>query len=260
MDLIHAIILGIVEGLTEFLPVSSTGHLILASDLLGIAQTDFVKSFEVVIQLGAILAVVALYFRRLLTDRETLKRVAVAFLPTAFVGLALYRFIKRMFDSPMTVVITLFVGGIIIILFERWLKGRKVALPETGSSEMTYKQALLIGLFQSIAVIPGVSRSGATIIGGLSLGLSRTAITEFSFLLAVPVMAAATGLDLLKSAGSFSSADLPVLGIGFLVSFVVALFAVKTFLRFVKTHSFTGFGIYRIVAAVAFLLFVILRV
>jgi len=260
MDLIHAIILGIVEGLTEFLPVSSTGHLILASDLLGIAQTDFVKSFEVVIQLGAILAVVALYFRRLLTDRETLKRVAVAFLPTAFVGLALYRFIKRMFDSPMTVVITLFVGGIIIILFERWLKGRKVALLETGSSEMTYKQALLIGLFQSIAVIPGVSRSGATIIGGLSLGLSRTAITEFSFLLAVPVMAAATGLDLLKSAGSFSSADLPVLGIGFLVSFVVALFAVKTFLRFVKTHSFTGFGIYRIVAAAAFLLFVTLRV
>ncbi len=260
MDFIHAIILGIVEGLTEFLPVSSTGHLILVSDLLGVAQTGFVKSFEVVIQLGAILAVVALYRRRLLTDWETLKRVAVAFLPTAFVGLVLYRFIKRMFDSPMTVVITLFVGGVIIILFERWLKSRRADHSETGSSEMTYRQALLVGLFQSLAVIPGVSRSGATIIGGLSLGLSRTAITEFSFLLAVPTMAAATGLDLVKSAGSFSSGDLPVLAVGFAVSFVVAFVAVKAFLAFVKTHTFTSFGIYRIAAAAAFLLFVILRV
>ncbi len=260
MSIFHAIILGIVEGLSEFLPISSTGHLILTADLLHIAQTDFVKSFEVVIQLGAILAVVALYWRRLLTDWETMKRVAVAFLPTAFIGLVLYRFIKQLFDSPMTVVVTLFLGGVIIIFFERWLKGHAEALSETASSEMTYKQALLIGLFQSIAVIPGVSRSGATIIGGLSLGLSRTAITEFSFLLAVPTMAAATGLDLLKNAGTFSIADLPVLGIGFAVSFIVAFFAVKSFLSFVKTHSFTGFGIYRIVVAVAFYLFVILRI
>ncbi|MEI7749641.1 MAG: undecaprenyl-diphosphate phosphatase [Candidatus Moraniibacteriota bacterium] len=257
MTFIHAIILGIVEGLTEFLPVSSTGHLILASDVLGITQTSFVKSFEIVIQLGAILAVVVLYFRRLLTDWETLKRLVVAFLPTAFVGLVLYRFIKSLFESPLTIVATLFLGGVIIILFERWLKNRKPADEALTGATLTYKQAFLIGVAQSVAVIPGVSRSGATIIGGLSLGLSRTAITEFSFLLAVPTMMAASGYDLLKSAGTFSSADLPVLGIGFVISFIVALIAVKSFLSFVKTHSFTGFGIYRIIAAVVFYVFLL---
>ena len=257
MSIFHAIILGIVEGLTEFLPVSSTGHLILVSDVLGITQTDFVKSFEIVIQLGAILAVVALYFRRFLTDWETLKRLAVAFLPTAFVGLVLYRFIKSLFESPMTIVATLFFGGVAIILFERWLKTRKPVEETAIGTAMTYRQAFLIGVAQSVAVIPGVSRSGATIVGGLALGLSRTAITEFSFLLAVPTMAAAVGYDLLKSAGAFSSADLPVLAVGFLVSFAVAFVAIKSFLSFVKTHSFTSFGIYRIVAAIAFYLLVI---
>lgn len=257
MDFIHAIVLGIVEGLTEFLPVSSTGHLILVSDILHIQQTDFVKSFEIMIQLGAILAVVVLYRRRFLTDQETLKRLAIAFLPTAFVGLVLYRFIKSLFESPMTIVATLFLGGVIILLFERWLKNRKPTVPEADASVMTYLQAFLIGLAQSVAVIPGVSRSGATIVGGLALGLSRTAITEFSFLLAVPTMAAATGYDLLKSAGSFSSADVPVLLVGFAVSFAVALIAVKSFLRFVKGHSFDAFAIYRILAAIAFYLLVI---
>ncbi|MEI6650049.1 MAG: undecaprenyl-diphosphate phosphatase [Candidatus Moraniibacteriota bacterium] len=257
MSIFHAIILGIVEGLTEFLPVSSTGHLILVSDVLGITQTDFVKSFEIVIQLGAILAVVVLYFRRFLTDWETLKRLAVAFLPTAFVGLVLYRFIKSLFESPMTIVATLLLGGVAIILFERWLKTRKPVEETTTGATMTYRQAFLIGVAQSVAVIPGVSRSGATIVGGLALGLSRTAITEFSFLLAVPTMTAAVGYDLLKNAGAFSSADLPVLAVGFFVSFVVAFVAVKSFLSFVKTHSFTGFGIYRIIAAIAFYLLVI---
>ncbi len=257
MSIFHAIILGIVEGLTEFLPISSTGHLILVSDVLGITQTSFVKSFEIVIQLGAILAVIVLYFRRFLTDWETLKRLAVAFLPTALVGLVLYRFIKSLFESPMTIVATLLLGGIIILLFERWLKTQKPADEALTGANLTYKQAFLIGVAQSIAVIPGVSRAGATIIGGLALGLSRTAITEFSFLLAVPTMAAATGYDLLKSAGTFSAADLPVLGVGFIVSFIVAFVAVKSFLSFVKTHSFTGFGIYRIVAAIAFYFLVI---
>jgi undecaprenyl-diphosphatase len=257
MSYIHAIVLGIVEGLTEFLPISSTGHLILVSDIVGIRQTVFVKSFEVVIQLGAILAVVVLYFRRFLTDWETLKRLMVAFLPTAFVGLVLYRFIKRLFESPMTVVVTLFLGGVIIIVFEAWLKRRGPADEGLTGTTMTYKQAFLIGVAQSVAVIPGISRAGATIVGGLALGLSRTAITEFSFLLAVPTMAAAVGYDLLKSAGSFSSGDLPALMVGFVVSFVVAYAAVKSFLSFVKTHSFTGFGIYRIVAAVAFYFLVI---
>lgn len=257
MSFIHAIILGIVEGLTEFLPVSSTGHLILASYVLGIAQTDFVKSFEIVIQLGAILAVVVLYFRRFLTDLETMKRVAVAFLPTAFVGLVLYRFIKKLFESPLTVVLTLLLGGVFIICFERWLSGRKSESEEVTGATMSYRQAFLVGVAQSVAVIPGVSRSAATILSGLSLGVSRTAITEFSFLLAVPTMAAATGYDLLKSAGSFSAGDLPMLAVGFVVSFLVAMLAVTSFLRFVKTHTFTGFGWYRIVTAIAFYLFVI---
>ncbi|NTW13730.1 MAG: undecaprenyl-diphosphate phosphatase [Candidatus Moranbacteria bacterium] len=257
MSILHSIILGIVEGLTEFLPVSSTGHLILVSDVLGVTQTDFVKSFEIVIQLGAILAVVVLYWRRFLTDWETLKRLAVAFLPTAFVGLVLYRFIKKLFESPMTIVVTLFLGGLVILFFEWWLKSRESDISELATDEISYKQALLIGVAQSTSVIPGVSRSGATIIGGLALGLSRTAITEFSFLLAVPTMAAATGYDFLKSAGSFSSADLPALAIGFFVSFVVALFAVKSFIRFVKTNSFNVFGMYRIVAALAFYFLVI---
>lgn len=257
MSYLHAIILGIVEGLTEFLPISSTGHLILVSDIFGIRQTVFVKSFEVVIQLGAIMAVVVLYARRLLTDKETMKRLVIAFLPTAFVGLVLYRFIKTLFESSMTVVVTLFLGGVVIILFEAWLKRRGTAAEGPTGATMTYKQAFLIGMAQSVAVIPGVSRAGATIVGGLSLGLSRTAITEFSFLLAVPTMAAATGYDLLKSAHGFASGDLPVLAVGFAVSFIVAWVAVKSFLSFVKTHSFTSFGIYRIVAAVAFYVLVI---
>ncbi|HWQ59563.1 MAG TPA: undecaprenyl-diphosphate phosphatase [Candidatus Fimivivens sp.] len=257
MSYIHAIVLGVVEGLTEFLPISSTGHLILVSDIFGIRQTVFVKSFEVVIQLGAIMAVVVLYARRLLTDRETMKRLVIAFLPTAFVGLVLYRFIKSLFESPMTVVVTLFLGGVVIILFEAWLKRRGTADEGPTGATMTYKQAFLIGMAQSVAVIPGVSRAGATIVGGLSLGLSRTAITEFSFLLAVPTMAAATGYDLLKSAHGFASGDLPVLVVGFVVSFIVAWVAVKSFLSFVKTHTFIGFGIYRIIAAIAFYLLVI---
>ncbi|NTW90317.1 MAG: undecaprenyl-diphosphate phosphatase, partial [Candidatus Moranbacteria bacterium] len=194
---------------------------------------------------------------RLLTDRETMKRLVIAFLPTAFVGLVLYRFIKSLFESSMTVVVTLFLGGVVIILFESWLKRRGTADEGPTGATMTYKQAFLIGMAQSVAVIPGVSRAGATIVGGLALGLSRTAITEFSFLLAVPTMAAATGYDLLKSAHSFVSGDLPVLVVGFVVSFIVAWVAVKSFLSFVKTHSFTSFGIYRIVAAILFYLLVI---
>lgn len=256
MTFIDAVILGIVEGLTEFLPVSSTGHLILASRLLSVPQTEFVKTFEVAIQLGAILAVVAIYWRRFLLEPETAKRIAAAFFPTAVVGFSLYPVIKRLFESEMTVVLALFLGGVAIILFERW-HGKRDEASATGISGMTYRQAVLVGLAQALAVVPGVSRSGATIIAGLALGLSRTAITEFSFLLAVPTMAAATGYDLLKSAGTFSSSDLPVFLVGFVVSFLVAFLAVTSFLRYVKTHTFTAFGWYRMVAAALFYLFMI---
>jgi len=256
MSVIQAVILGVVEGLTEFLPVSSTGHLILFSDLLGIAQTGFVKTFEISIQLGAILAVVAIYWRRFLLEPEVMKRIVAAFLPTAIVGFFLYPFIRRLFESEMTVVVSLFLGGVAIVLFERWY-GRRDEGGEDDLSKMTYGQAALVGLAQAVAVIPGVSRSGATILGGLSLGLSRTAITEFSFLLAAPTMAAATGYDLLKSAGSFSSNAVPALLVGLAVSFSVAFLAVSSFLRYVKTHTFTAFGWYRMVAALLFYLFVV---
>jgi len=256
MSVIQAVILGVVEGFTEFLPVSSTGHLILFSDLLGIAQTGFVKTFEISIQLGAILAVVAIYWRRFLLEPEVMKRIVAAFLPTAIVGFSLYPFIRRLFESEMTVVVSLFLGGVAIVLFERWY-GRRDEEGEDDLSKMTYGQAALVGLAQAVAVIPGVSRSGATILGGLSLGLSRTAITEFSFLLAAPTMAAATGYDLLKSVGSFSPDDVPALLVGLAVSFLVAFLAVSSFLRYVKTHTFTAFGWYRMAAALLFYLFVV---
>jgi undecaprenyl-diphosphatase len=249
--------LGIIEGLTEFLPVSSTGHLILAGKFLGLPDANFEKSFEIIIQLGAILSVVVLYWRVFLKDFEALKKIAVAFLPTAIIGLVLYKFIKQMLGSEWVVVWALFVGGIILIVFERFYKKK----PESGLieniSQISYKNAFFIGLFQSIAVIPGVSRSGATIVGGLSLGIKRETIVEFSFLLAVPTMCAATGLDLLKNWQSFSVDQFGILSIGFITSFVVALVCIKLFLGFVRKYDFTAFGIYRIAVAVlvAFLLF-----
>lgn len=255
MGYLDAIILGIVEGLTEFLPVSSTGHLVLTSRLLSIAQTDFVKSFSIAIQLGAILAVVVMYFRKLFTDWGAMKRIAVAFLPSALVGATLYPLIRRMLESELITVAMLFLGGLIIILFERFRPDHR---EEEMDTPMTMRQAILVGVAQACAVIPGVSRSGATIIGGLALGLSRTAITEFSFLLAVPTMAAATGFDLWKNASAFSTDDFGVLAVGFVISFLVAWVAVKSFLRFVRSHSFEVFGWYRMVVALLFFLFVLL--
>jgi undecaprenyl-diphosphatase len=262
MTLIHALILGIVEGITEFLPISSTGHLMLTTRLLGLAPTDFVKSFEIAIQLGAILAIVALYWRRLFVDRAVMRRIAVAFVPTAIIGLALYKFIKSyLLGSTSVVLWSLALGGLALVLFERWHAGKSF---QTGESQVlsnelsaiSYPQAALIGVFQSLAVVPGVSRAAATVIGGLLLGVQRRTIVEFSFLLAVPTMLAATLLDLMKSAGEFASADFGALAVGFLVSFVVALFAVRWLLRFIQSHTFTGFGLYRIALALAFVLFV----
>ena len=250
MTFFDAAILGLVEGITEFLPISSTAHLMFASDILGLAQTAFVKSFEVAIQLGAILAVVVLYWRKFL-EVETIKKVAVAFVPTAIIGATLYPVIKNaLIGNTLVALAALFAGGVFLIVFERW----HLARPATEPRELTYKEALLVGTAQAIAVIPGVSRSAATIVGGLALGINRQTIVEFSFLLAAPTMAAATALDLYKNAGEFSHANWGALLVGFVVSFVVALAAIKWLLRFVKTHDFTGFGIYRIVAALLFAL------
>lgn len=256
MDLIHAVLFGVVEGITEFLPISSTGHLILLGKALELPETGFLKSFEVTIQLGAILAVLTLYSKRLFKDRRILKRVLVAFIPTGVIGFALYRTIKTFLIGNTEVVLwTLVLGGIALILFELNLRRRgENAAP---AAFITYRQALLIGLGQSLSVIPGVSRAAATIVSGLALGLSRETIVEFSFLLAIPTMAAATGYDLLKSASMFSADQFGTLAVGFAAAFVTAILTIRFLLRFVKTHTFIPFGVYRILIAVAFWFLVI---
>lgn len=256
MDIFQSVILGVVEGITEFLPISSTGHLILTSKLFGIAEAEFTKSFEIAIQLGAILSVVVLYWRRVLSNKELFKKVLVAFLPTAFFGFLFYKILKQVLLSDSRVVLwSLFLGGVALILFEMWHKKQDES---SHSEEISYKKAFLVGLVQALAIIPGVSRAGATIIGGLVMGIKRQAIVEFSFLLAVPTMAAATFYDMYKSASSFSLSDFYILAIGFMTSFVVAILAIKWLLSFVKNHTFIPFGVYRIVIALLFWLFIII--
>jgi undecaprenyl-diphosphatase len=251
MHALQAVILGIVEGITEFLPISSTGHMILASKLLSIPETDFVKSFEIIIQLGAILAVVC-YRGLMLRSWELLKRIIVAFIPTGIIGLALYSVVKHyLLGSTSVVIWSLLLGGIALIAFEKMHKEKDAHIEDL--EKITYKQAFIVGLFQSIAIIPGVSRSAATIVGGMLTGIKRTAIVEFSFLLAIPTMAAATGLDILKNREMLMSADKGLLIIGLIASFVSALLTIKWLLAFVKKHTFVPFGIYRIIIALAFL-------
>jgi undecaprenyl-diphosphatase len=255
MEPLHALILGIVEGITEFLPVSSTGHLILTSKLLGLADTTFLKSFEIAIQLGAILAVAVLYHKTILRDRRAMLMTLVAFVPTGVLGLLLHDVVKRhLLGDERVVLWSLFLGGLALVLFERL--HRESGKP-TDLSAITWKQAMAIGCCQAVAMIPGVSRSAATVVGGLAMGLPRKTVVEFSFLLALPTMAAATGLDLAKSASSFVAADALALGIGFAAAFVTALAAVRFLLRYVATRTFAPFGWYRMAAAAAFALLVL---
>ncbi|MDD5477484.1 MAG: undecaprenyl-diphosphatase UppP [Candidatus Omnitrophica bacterium] len=255
MHIVSVLIFGIVEGITEFLPVSSTGHLMLTAKLLQISQSEFIKSFEISIQLGAILAVVVLYWDRLIKGWEIWKRLLVAFLPAALIGALFYKMIKRYLLGNNEVVLwSLFIGGLFLIVFELLHREKKGAVEEL--SAVSYPQALVIGLFQSVAMIPGVSRAAATIIGGLVVGLKRKTIVEFSFLLAVPTMLAATALDLFKSAQVFKSGQFVSLGTGFIVSFFVALAAIKFLLSFIKRHSFIAFGVYRVIIVLVFWLIV----
>jgi len=251
MNLLHAVIFGIVEGITEFLPISSTGHLILTARLLGILQSDFLKSFEIAIQLGAILSVIVLYWRSLLIDFRVMKRVTAAFIPTAILGFIFYKAAKsNLLGNDKVVLWALFLGGIFLIIFELLYREKKDA--REGLCEISYSQAALIGVIQTIAIIPGVSRAAATICGGLILGLKRKTIVEFSFLLAVPTMLAATGLDLMKSAAAFTSQQFLFLAAGFLVSFAVAIISIKFLLNFIKRNNFISFGVYRVIAALIF--------
>jgi undecaprenyl-diphosphatase len=248
MSYLHALILGIVEGITEFLPISSTAHMILTDRLLRIPESEFVKSFEIIIQLGAILSVVVLFWRKLL-DVDVLKKAIIAFIPTGIVGLTVYKAVKGYLLGNLAIVlVALLVGGVVLILFDRRRPDHDEAVDFTTIS---YRKAVLIGLFQCIAMIPGVSRSAATIVGGSLIGVPRRTIVEFSFLLAIPTMGAATGYELLKGyEGMVGHFD--VLAIGFVVSFVTALLAIKSFLNFVKRRSVAAFGWYRIVLAVAY--------
>ncbi len=249
MTFFDALILGLVEGVTEFLPISSTGHLILTAQILGLSG-EFVKSFEIAIQVGAILAVLWLYGAKLFLNSQIRKNVAVAFLPTAVSGFLFYKIIKTVFFESITLTLSaLLIGGIVLIIFEKLHKEKEDAL--TDLEKMTYLQAISIGCFQILAMIPGVSRAAATTLGGLFVGLSRRAVVEFSFLLAIPTMLAATGLDLVKSGSAFGKEEYGLLILGGCSAFVSALIAVRWFVSYVSSHNFIQFGIYRIVMAIA---------
>jgi undecaprenyl-diphosphatase len=252
MSLLHALILGLVEGITEFLPISSTAHLILTSHLLHLAESEFVKSFEIIIQLGAILSVVVLYWTRF-WNWEVLKKLVVAVIPTGVIGLTVYKVIKGyLLGNIPVVLLALLIGGIALIVFEGFHQSTE---SDTDFTEITYRKAFLIGLFQAIAVIPGVSRSAATIVGGSLIGVSKRTIVDFSFMLAVPTMLAASALELVKGRSALAG-HYDMLAVGFVVSFLTAIAAIKAFLGFIQKRDFAAFGWYRVVlAAVYFLVF-----
>lgn len=250
MDIFQTLILSFVEGITEFLPVSSTGHLVLVSQAINIEQTEFVKSFEIIIQLGAILSVVFLYYKTLL-NTKIWPQIIIAFLPSAIIGFVFYKLIKDVLigNSNITV-IALFLGGLVFILVELWHRNRKYE--EGGIEKITNKNAFIIGVFQSVSIIPGVSRAGATILGSLLLGANRKTAAEFSFILAIPTMFGATVLDITQTKLAFSQNELSLLLIGFIASFIFALLSVRLFIKYLSNHSFVAFGVYRITIAIIF--------
>ena len=253
MSYLDAIILAIVEGLTEFLPVSSTGHMIVTTALLGIEPTAFTTTFTVAIQLGAILSVVILYWKRFFKSFDFYIKLLVAFLPAAIVGFLAGDAIDALLERVDVVAYALIVGGIFFLYVDRLFHDAE----ERGSKDVSTKNALVVGIFQLIALIPGVSRSAATIIGGLSQKLSKTTAAEFSFFLAVPTMAAATGYKLLKfvlDGRSFTGNEIGILALGNLVAFIVALVAIRSFIAFLTKHGFKWFGYYRITVGVIILL------
>lgn len=250
MNLIQTITLSIVEGITEFLPISSTGHLILTSYLLGIEQTEFIKSFEIIIQLGAILAVVVIYFKKLVLSLnwDLYKKILIAFIPTIIFGAFFYKYIKLyLIGNTSVVILSLLIGGIVMLLFERF---HKVPTKLLTLKPRTY---LFIGLFQVLSMIPGVSRAFATIFGGMIAGMKKEEATEFSFFLAIPTMFAASALDLVKTDLSvWTNSNLITLSIGFILSFLTAYIAIKWLIKFVQNHNFNIFGWYRIILAIIF--------
>ena len=265
LNIIKTIIIGIIEGITEWLPISSTGHMILANEFIKLdVSNEFWKMFEVVIQLGAIMAVVVIYFKDLFpwgfnkTKEDTKNtfilwgKILVGCIPCAIVGLLFDDWIDEHFYNPWTVAITLFVYGVLFIIVENHKKKNTI-------KEVSFLNAFKVGLFQVLSIIPGTSRSGATIVGGLTLGLDRTTITNFTFYMAVPVMAGASLLKLVKFGFAFTSSEIIILLVGMITAFIVSLIAIKYLLKYIKKNDFKVFGYYRIVLSIIVLLYFILR-
>ncbi|RAJ13720.1 undecaprenyl-diphosphate phosphatase [Arenibacter echinorum] len=247
MDILEAIILAIIEGITEYLPVSSTGHMIITSSFFGIAQEDFTKLFTIVIQMGTILSVVVLYFKRFFQSIDFYYKLLVAFIPAVVLGLLFSDVIDALLESPIVVAISLVIGGLILLRVDE-------LFGNSENTDISYATAFKIGLFQCLAMIPGVSRSGASIVGGMTQKLSRTAAAEFSFFLAVPTMLGATlkkSYDYYNAGFTLSTEQINLLIIGNVVGFVVALFAIKTFIGYLSKHGFKVFGYYRIIVGIA---------
>ncbi|MFW5853121.1 MAG: undecaprenyl-diphosphate phosphatase [Patescibacteria group bacterium] len=246
MSWLSTLVLSLVEGITEFLPISSTAHLILIGALLQIEESVFKTSFDIVIQLGTILSVIVLYFNSLLVKPKILLKVIIAFIPTGLVGFLFYSVLRNILTNLWLASGAIIIGGIVLIAFEWWYKRADFNLIEE-LDKISFKQALFLGFCQTVAFIPGVSRSAATILGGLYLGLSRKTIIEFSFLLAVPTMLAASGYDLFKQGIYFSGGEKELLLFGFVLSFLIGILAIKGLLAFLSQFSFTAFGFYRII-------------
>lgn len=256
MTYIHAIILAIIEGLTEFLPVSSTGHMIIGSSLMGIADEDFTKLFTIVIQLGAILSVVVIYWKRFFQSLDFYFKLLVAFIPAAILGVLFSDKIDDLLESPLTVAISLVIGGIVLLFVDKWFQNPTIK----SEKETPYLNALKIGFYQCLAMIPGVSRSAATIIGGMQQKMTRSAAAEFSFFLAVPTMFGATAkktYDFIKHDVSFTGEQINLLILGNIIAFLVAFLAIKSFIKYLTKNGFKVFGVYRIIVGLIIIILIL---
>ncbi len=256
MSYLQALIIAIIEGLTEFLPVSSTGHMILADSLMSIKNPEFAKTFEIVIQLGAIMAVLLLYIKRFFVGPAIYLKLAIAFVPTGIIGFLAYKTIKLYLFNPITVSLSLIIGGVVLIILDKWSTQKQAVYKEI--EDVSYAGAFKIGVFQCLSMIPGVSRAAATIFGGLFSGFNKRQAAEFSFLLAIPTMFAASGYDLLKEKDNIHREDILLLLFGAVVAFVIAIIAVKAFIAFLNKYGFKYFGYYRIALGILFLLYAFL--
>lgn len=251
MDIFQVIILSVIEGISEFLPISSTAHLVLTSNILSIPETDFLKSFVISIQFGAILAPSILYFKSFIFNKKVLTRIVVSFIPTAVIGFVFYSLIKEvLIGNVLITLIALFIGGILLIIFEKLFVQEDTKLKKI--EDISLPKAALLGVFQSVSMVPGVSRAAATILGGMFVGMDRKSAVEYSFVLAVPTMLAATLLDLSRNSFSFESSELLLLIVGFVGAFLSALIAVRFLLKYIQKNTFVSFGVYRIILALLY--------